>query len=54
MRWTIPALNPNELQVLVAGMKKDPPPNRFADIMRLAEGLLPDDRWARLQAQVGG
>jgi len=52
MRWTLPALNVNELLVLLHGMKSDPPPNRFEDALRVAEGALAGDRWNRLQAQL--
>ena len=53
MRWTLPALNPNELEVLLGGMRSDPPPNRFADAMRLARELLPPSRSAALETRVG-
>jgi hypothetical protein len=53
MRWTLPALNANELIVLLSGMKTDPPPNRFANALRLAEELLPADRWLVVQGRVG-
>jgi len=53
MRWTLPALNANELVVLLSGMKTDPAPNRFADVMRLAKETLRPDRWAMVENQVG-
>lgn len=53
MAWTLPALNPNELTVLLSGMKTDPGPNRFPDAMRIAEATLTPARWNALQAQVG-
>jgi hypothetical protein len=53
MRWTFPALNINELVVLISGMRTDPPPNRFADAMRLAKETVRADRWAVLQSRVG-
>lgn len=52
MRWTLPALNANELQVLLSGMKAEPPPNRFADAMRITEATLSSDRWNSLRASV--
>jgi hypothetical protein len=53
MRWTLPALNPHELVVLLSGMKTDPAPNRFADAMRIAKETLEPDRWSLLEAEVG-
>lgn len=53
MRWTIPALNPNELEVLLKGMKTDPPPNRFADAIRLAHETLSPERCALVEARIG-
>lgn len=53
MRWTLPALNPNELVVLLSGMKKEPPPNRFNDAMRLAKENVAQERWATIETQVG-
>ena len=53
MRWTIPALNSNELEVLLAGMKTDPPPNRFTDAMRVAAGTLDEPRWSQLKVRIG-
>ncbi len=49
MRWTLPALNPNELVVLLSGMRTDPPPNRFSDARRLAEETLDPPRWSLLE-----
>ncbi len=54
MRWTLPALNPNELQVLLSGMRTDPPPNRFADAVRVAKEMLDPDRWASLDTDGAG
>lgn len=48
MRWTLPALNPNELVVLLSGMRTDPAPNRYADARRLAEETLDPARWSLL------
>jgi Hemerythrin HHE cation binding domain len=53
MRWTLPALNVNELGVLLSGMKTDPAPNRFADAMRLAKETLRPERWTQVRDQVG-
>ncbi len=53
MRWTIPALNPNELSVLLQGMEADPPPNRFRDAMRIAEATLDPTRWDRVRKEAG-
>ena len=52
MRWTIPALNRHELVVLLSGMKSDPPPNRYADMVRLSRGLLGPERWPAVEAQL--
>ena len=54
MRWTLPALNPNEFQVLLSGMRADPPPNRFADALRIAKEMLGPDRWAPLETEAAG
>jgi len=53
MRWTLPALNPIELQVLLTGMKSDPSPNRFSDAMRVGKEMLGADRWAVVEEQLG-
>ena len=53
MRWTLPALNANELVVLLSGMRSDPQPNRFADAMRLGKATIRPDRWDRVATQVG-
>ena len=52
MRWTLPALNVHELVILLSGMKTDPPPNRFADAMRLGKTTVPRDRWAEVERAV--
>jgi len=54
MRWTLPALNVHELSILLSGMKLDPPPNRFADAMRLGKATVPHDRWAQVERTVAG
>ena len=53
MRWTLPALNLNELTVLLSGMKTDPEPNRFRDAMRIAAETLPAGRMALVSTNVG-
>ncbi len=53
MRWTLPALNPHELEVLVSGMRTDPAPNRFADVLRVCREALPADRWSQLESRIG-
>jgi len=53
MRWTLPALNVNELVVLLSGMKTDPSPNRFPDAVRLAKETLRPERWTQVRDQVG-
>ncbi|HYA57580.1 MAG TPA: hemerythrin domain-containing protein [Thermoplasmata archaeon] len=53
MRWTLPALNLNELEVLLSGMRVEPGPNRFGDAMRVAAETLDPARWNALQERVG-
>jgi len=53
MRWTLPSLNPNELFVLLTGMKRDPPPSRYADVVRLAEGIVDPQHWGIVKARLG-
>jgi len=53
MRWTLPALNPHELQLFLRGLRSDPAPNRFRDAMRVAESTLDASRLLRLKEQVG-
>ncbi|HYB79671.1 MAG TPA: hemerythrin domain-containing protein [Thermoplasmata archaeon] len=52
MRWTLPALNIHELLILLSGMKSDPPPNRFADAMRMGRATVPRERWAEVERAV--
>ena len=52
MRWTLPALNVHELIILLSGMKTDPPPNRFADAVRLGKLTVPRDRWSEAERAV--
>ncbi len=53
MRWTLPALNPEELEILLKGMRTDPPPNRFQEVVRIAEETLPSDRWGSVKSRLG-
>lgn len=52
MRWTLPALNPEELEILLRGMRTDPAPNRYGDAVRLAEATLPPDRWGTVRSRL--
>jgi len=52
MRWTLPALNENELIVFLGGMKKEPGP-RFGDLVRLAKETLGAERWQVVQQRAG-
>jgi hypothetical protein len=52
MRWTLPALNVNELLVHFSGMKGDSPPSRFEDAVRLAEVTLAPERWTIIKARL--
>ena len=54
MRWTIPALNRHELVILLSGMRADPPPNRYADMVRLSRELLGPERWPAVEMQLSG
>jgi len=53
MRWTLPSLNPEELEILLAGMRTDPPPNRYRDALRVAEATVPPERWGSQKARFG-
>ncbi len=54
MRWTLPALNEEELIVLFSGLKKDAESStRFPDWVRLAHMTLDFDRWICLRERVG-
>ena len=52
MRWTLPAMNVNELTVLFRGLQKGPPSPRYADWVRLARETLEPARWQELEARV--
>jgi hypothetical protein len=54
MRWTLPALNPHELVVLLDGMRSEPSPNRFADAVRVAKESLHPTELALLEAELEG
>ncbi len=53
LRWTLPAMNTEELVVLFSGLKKDPPSARLADWMRLAHENLDIDRWLAIRERAG-
>ena len=53
MRWTLPAMNTEELVVLYSGLKKDPPSARLDDWVRLAHENLAIDRWLAIRERVG-
>jgi Hemerythrin HHE cation binding domain len=53
VRWTLPALNMNELTVLFTGLKADAKSTRFQDWVRLAHESLTPERWSALKGQVG-
>jgi len=52
MRWTFPALNPQELVLLLHAMKEDGPPDLFADMARLAGETVDPLRWEAVRAHV--
>jgi hypothetical protein len=53
MRWTLPALNEEELVVLFSGLKAGPTTARYPDWVRLAHDTLEFDRWLDLRERVG-
>ena len=53
MRWTLPALNPQELRALLRSFKTDPLPNRFTDALRIGRETLGPERWAIVEADLG-
>jgi Hemerythrin HHE cation binding domain len=54
MRWTLPALNEEELVVLFSGLKNDPKAtDRFDQWVRLAHMTLDLGRWLALRERVG-
>lgn len=52
MRWTLPALNLNELEVIFSGLKQDPGAARFKDWVRMAKQTLDPERWRALDRLV--
>jgi len=52
MRWTLPALNANELVILLSGMKSDPAPNRYTDAVRVAKASLRPERWSKVEHEL--
>ncbi|MGP8072961.1 MAG: hemerythrin domain-containing protein [Thermoplasmata archaeon] len=52
MRWTLPAMNTDELVILFAGLKTYPESPRIKDWVRLAHEVLDFDRWAALRQGV--
>jgi len=54
MRWTFPALNPQELLQLLRAMKLDGPPDLYASMRRLAEETVDPRRWESVKDRIGG
>lgn len=52
MRWTFPALNPNELVVFFRGLKTDGPKSLVEDLTRLAAETVDPVRWQFVRDQV--
>ncbi len=52
LRWTLPALNLNELVVLYAGLQSPPRSARLGEWVRLAREHLDDVRWETLRDRV--
>ena len=52
MRWTLPALNPDELAMFLSGLMTDPPPNRFAEAMQIAVERLSPRMLAKFESEV--
>jgi hypothetical protein len=52
MRWTLPAMNSEELIVLFSGLKTSPESPRIKDWIRLAHETLGLDRWVALREGV--
>jgi len=53
MRWTLPALNHQELVLLLRGMRKDGPPDLFQDMAQLAGETVDPERWEAVKGHVG-
>lgn len=54
MRWTLPALTPSELRSFVANARRDPPPNRFDELLRIAKSTLEPGAWRKLELSIHG
>jgi hypothetical protein len=52
LRWTLPALNVNELVVLYSGLTKDRPSPRYKDWVRMAQETLDPEHWHGLKERV--
>ncbi len=53
MRWTLPALNLNELVVLFRGLKEDGPPELLENFSRLAVETVDPARWTAARERAG-
>lgn len=53
MRWSLPAMNLHEQRLLLAGMRQDPPPNRYFAALEVAQRSLPGERWHALERALG-
>jgi hypothetical protein len=53
MRWTFPALNPNELRVFLRGVKQDGPPQMYQDLARLASETVDPVEWEQVRGSLG-
>jgi len=52
MRWTLPALNVNELVVFFRGMKLDGPPQMYRDMIRIATETVDPVNWQTVQERL--
>jgi len=53
MRWTLPALNVNELIVLFRGLKDEGPPELLGRMSEIAASTVDPDRWESTRSRVG-
>jgi len=53
MRWMLPSLTPNERAGLLGGARQGLPPEAFAGLMGLAEGVLGADEYRQLVSALG-
>jgi hypothetical protein len=53
MRWTLPALNVNELVVLFRGLKEDGPPELLDRLAQIAAATVDPVRWETTKDRVG-